>query len=242
MDSPPNSLALGFYTVPEAARLIDGGSARRLRGWLRGYPPRSVGPLVARQFEGEGERQEIGFLDLMELRLVEALRSNGVKVGTIRRAIEEARRLFGSEKPFATDRITLRTDGRSVFVEEVLKKVAQETDDRRLWNLVTRQYAAYDLIERSLSDGVQFDPETHLARRWHPRPRAFPGISIDPAVASGKPVTLRNVPTQAVHELWLAEDKDIDAAAGWFGLDRRAAEEAVRFEEALANTPERRAA
>jgi hypothetical protein len=39
MGSPAiiNPLGMGFYSVPEAARLIEFGSARRIYGWLRGY-------------------------------------------------------------------------------------------------------------------------------------------------------------------------------------------------------------
>ena len=81
--------------------------------------------MIKRQFDPINEKEEISFLDLMELRLIETLREQDVRPQTIRRALGCARELFGSEKPFATDRITLRTDGKHVFVEEILKKVAK---------------------------------------------------------------------------------------------------------------------
>src|ERR1700731_4234886 len=113
-----NPLAMGFYTVPEAARLIEGGRTLRIYGWLRGY--RKSGPLIERQFEQLDGREEISFLDLMELRLIETLRDQEVLPRTIRSALAEARKIFENEKPFATDRIILRTDGKHVFVEEGL--------------------------------------------------------------------------------------------------------------------------
>lgn len=121
-----NPLALGFYSVPEAARLIEASSARRIYGWIRGYSGRSAGPLISREFEPLDGHEEVSFLDLMELRLIERLRDQLVKPRTIRKSIAEARKVFGSEKPFATDKIVLRSDGKNVFVEEVLKKAAQD--------------------------------------------------------------------------------------------------------------------
>ena len=157
-----NPLAMGFYSVPEAARLIEVGSARRIYGWLRGYANRASGPLIERQFEPLDGKEEISFLDLMELRLIETLRDQEVRPRTIRSAIIEARKIFENERPFATDRILLKTDGKHVFVEEVLKKVAQEEKDKRLWNLITKQYEHYELMERTSIKGVTFDPEKFI--------------------------------------------------------------------------------
>lgn len=237
-----NPLALGFYSVNEAARLIEGGSTRRIHGWLRGYKGRAAGPLIARQFEPLSNIEEVSFLDMMELRLVETFREQHVKPNTIRKAIVEARELFKLEKPFATDRIVLKTDGKHIFVEEVLKKVARDERDARLWNLVTKQYEHYELIERSFVNGVVFDPETHLARTWRPRPLDFPDILIDPRIAYGKPVTPSLVPAETLHEVWRAENDNIGAAADWFGLSIDEAEMAIRFQEALLKPQERLAA
>jgi uncharacterized protein (DUF433 family) len=229
----PNPLALGFYSVPEAARLIEGGNAQRIRGWLRGFPKRETGPLIVRQYEPVEGIQEIGFLDLMELRLIETLREHDVQPRTIRKAIVGAREVFKSEKPFATDKIVLRTDGKHVFVEEVLKKAAKEENDTRLWNLVTKQYEHYELIERSLLKGVTFDPETHFARTWTPRPEAYPRIIIDPRIAYGKPITPQHIPAETIYEIWKAENENIAAAADWFGMPIQEAEMAVGFQREL---------
>ena len=228
-----NPLGLGFYSVPEAARLIEVGSTRRIYGWLRGYSDRKSGPLIKRQFEPLEGQEEISFLDLMELRLIETLRDQEVKARTIRKAIVEARKIFENPKPFATDRIFLKTDGREVFVEEVLKKVAQEEQDKRLWNLVTKQYEHYELIQQSLIAGVTFDPESHLAKTWRPRPREFPDIIIDPRIAYGKPTTPSHVPTATLYELFKADNDSVDAAAEHFQIGPDEAEMGIRFEQTL---------
>lgn len=227
-----NPLALGFYSVPEAARLIEVGSRQRIYGWLRGYRGRASGPLIQREFQPLDGHEEISFLDLMELRLVEILRHEKVKPRTIRLAIVEARRLFGSDKPFATDKIFLKTDGKGIFVEEILKKIAKEEKDSRLWNLITKQYEHYELIERSLVVGVTFDPESRLARTWQPRRKQFPRIIIDPRIAYGKPITPSHVPTDTLHSIYQAEN-DVRAAADYFQIAPEEAEMGIRFQELL---------
>lgn len=237
-----NPLAAGFYTVQEAARLIEDGSPRRIYGWLRGYAHRAGGPMIERQFKPLNGREEISFFDLMELRLIERLRDQGVFPRTIRGAIAEARKIFENEKPFATDRILIKTDGKNVFVEEVLKKVAQEEKDKRLWNLVTKQYEHYELMERTLIKGVTFDPESHFARTWVPRPDRFPRIIIDPRIAYGMPVTQSHVPTETIYEIFKAENDNVTAAADWFNIALNEAEMAVRFQKELIARPEKIAA
>ena len=86
-----NPLAAGFYTVPEAARLIEFGDARRIYGWLRGYPRSTMGPLLRRDYQPIEGDEELSFLDLMEVRAIEHFRESGVRAKTLRRAIEEAR-------------------------------------------------------------------------------------------------------------------------------------------------------
>jgi hypothetical protein len=237
-----NPLALGYYSVPEAARLIEVGSTRRIYGWLRGYADRASGPLINREFPPLSGNEEISFLDLMELRLVETLREHEVRPRTIRLAIIEAREIFRNEKPFATDRILIKTDGKHVFVEEVLRKVAKAENDRRLWNLITKQYEHYELMERTLINGVMFDPKSHLARTWIPRPGRFPLIVIDPKIAYGKPVTPSHTPADAILEIWKAENESIPAAADWFGLPLDETEMAVRFQQEIMAPKEKMAA
>lgn len=101
---PINPLAAGFYTISDAARLIEVGSARRILGWLRGYPKRRIGPLLNRDFMPIGGHEELSFLDLMEIRFVEYLREQGVKVQTLRKALENARIVFKEEKPLASEK------------------------------------------------------------------------------------------------------------------------------------------
>jgi hypothetical protein len=111
-----NALAQGFYTVSEAARLIEVGNAARIHGRLKGYPNRQIGPLLTRDYEPIEERQELSFLDLMEVRFVEHFRYHGVKMRPLRCAAERLREEFETQHPFATDRVHLVADKADVFL------------------------------------------------------------------------------------------------------------------------------
>ncbi len=229
---PANPLAAGFYTVRDAARLIEVGSQARITGWLRGYAGSRIGPLLTRDFLPVDGRQELSFLDLMEVRFVEHFRAQGVSMRALRRALETARQIFANDKPLASDKVVFRVtdDRRNIFVEEAFRPAAKETEDRQLWSLLTRQYEIYDLIVDRLAAGVVFDPDTAMASIWTPRPREFPTITIDPRVAYGHPALPSGVPTRTVFDACAAEDGDVDAVAHWFEIPVDQVRDAVAFE------------
>ncbi|MGV9009823.1 hypothetical protein [Brevundimonas sp.] len=238
----PNALARGFYTVPEAARYIESGSATRIRGWLNGYRQSGVSPLIDRDYQPIDNRQELSFLDLIEVRFVEYFRQHGVSVRALRSAGAEARRLFDSPRPFASSDITFKTDGKSVFVEHALKPAAKKTEDHKLWQLVTKQYELYEVMERSLINGVGFNPKSHLAETWKPRPDTFPKVIINPRLAYGHPVIESKLPTSALYDAWLAEGQDLDEVAYWFDVKSNVVDQAVRFEQSIRSAEHRAAA
>lgn len=229
-----NPLAAGFYTVTEAAQLIEIGDQRRIHGWLRGYPKSRVGPLLHRDFKPMNGEQELSFLDLMEVRAVEFFRDSGVKARTLRRAIEEARDYLETSHPFATEYIKYRADEKFLYIDRVLKKSAEEEGDRLLYNLITRRLESYILIKESIERGVEFDPQTHLAKRWTPRGDRFPNIIIDPRRAYGRPIVPSGIPTETLYDAWRAEKENVDAVAYWFGVPSAEVLSAVRFQEELA--------
>ena len=226
-------LAQGFYTVAEAAKLIEVGSQNRIRNWLKGYAAREVGPLITRDFKPIDQIQELSFLDLLEVRFVEFFREQNVKIPTLRRALITARNVFGHEKPFALNHQYHVIDGgRDILVDEVLKPSAQKEGDRRLWSLVTRQHEMADVIIEAIQRGVTFDPQTRLAQTWRPRSE-FPGVLIDPRIAYGQPFVEPGIPTEILFSSWSAEDEDTQAVAEWFEADIEDVEEAIAFEKAL---------
>jgi uncharacterized protein (DUF433 family) len=235
MNAHTNPLARGFYTVRDAARLIEVGSAPRIRGWLSGYPRRKAGALLIRDYKPIDKVQELSFLDLMEVRFVEHFRAIKVKPQTLRRCLQTARERFKEDKPLLKQGVLFipTDDRRNIVVEEVLKPAAEENNDTALWNLLDRNYEFNNFIEGHLARGLTFDPKTELTATWAPRASEFPEIIIDPAVAYGQPVVPKQIPTAMLFEAWEAEDGDAATVADWFNIPTDQVQMAVGFEQLL---------
>ena len=112
------------YAAAEAGRLV-GLTAERVRRWLRGYGY-SYGdavrgqPPVVRQGRGLPSPYA-SFLDLVDLLFVKRFLDHGVSLQKVRRALDEAREVLGTNH-FA--RQTFFTDGGAIFLR--LKEGAQE--------------------------------------------------------------------------------------------------------------------
>jgi uncharacterized protein (DUF433 family) len=228
---PADPTAGGFYTVKEAARLLNMANASVISGWVRGRAGRGAGPVVMRQYQPIGRVQELGFLDLIEVRFIEHFRKQGYSLQSLRKAADTARTELACEHPFALYGVKFVAERKNIFL-----KVAKEIGDAKLLNLVTKQYAMYGILEDVLSRGLTFDPTKGLATRWRPRDKEFPGIIVDPTIAYGQPaLESHRVPTDAIFSVWKAEGGDYAAAADWFEIEKKQAQEAVEFELALPN-------
>lgn len=223
-------VAGGFYTVQEAARLLNIKSPQKITGWLKGW--RNEGPpVIERQYEPVGRVQELGFWDLMEARFVNHFREQGVSLQSLRKAAETARIELNQQHPFATSNIKFLTDRKAVFL-----KTAKDLKDNVLLNLVTRQFAMYEVLEEVLAKGVEFDPSSGLAFRWTPKPKEFPAIVVDPLVAYGQPALEREgVPTDTLYTAWKAEGGNVRAVADWYEVDEALVRQAIEFEIGLLN-------
>ncbi|MAM37248.1 MAG: hypothetical protein CL949_01790 [Erythrobacter sp.] len=215
-------LLAGFYSPADAARLLKVASPK-LRGWLNGWTGSTAGPIVDRDFK---DSRTISFLDLMEMRFIEAFRSQGVPMQTLRKAADRARRDWSVAHPFALAKAVYLTDRRSVFAQ-----VAEQEKDRITWDMASGQHEMWDVIETTIAKGVEFDPNSNLARRWHPLPGEFPSIGIDPAIAFGKPaLTQERIPTAALHRMWRAEGGSISRVAAAYEISEDAVKAAVEYE------------
>jgi hypothetical protein len=224
-------VAGGFYTVREAARLLNIPHVRRIVGWLRGYPSRAAGPIINRQYEPIKGIHELGFWDLLEVRFVEHFRRQGVSAQALRVAAKTAREVLNQSHPFATSNVKFITDRREVFL-----RTANDVGDAHLLNLVTKQYGMYVVLEEVLARGIAFDPLSGLAETWKPEPAKYPNVILDPLRAYGHPVLAEpGVPTAAVFNTWKAENANFSAAAEWYEIDEALAREAVLFELELPN-------
>ena len=221
----------GFYTAKEAARLLNIGQPSRVVAWLQGRSNTATGPVIARQYNPIGGVQELGFWDLLEVRFIDHFRKQGVSLQALRKAAETARKELKQQHPFALSRARFLTDRKTIFLA-----TARELDDTVLLDLVTKQFAMYEVLEEIIERGLVFHPATGLAQEWRPRPVELPAIAINPKIAFGQPVVRpAGVPTSALFLSWKAEAGNYRAIADWFEIEQDLVHQAVEFELGLAN-------
>lgn len=184
-------LGTGIYLREEAARLIR-VTPTRLRRWVSGYTYeyryrktaalRKRPPVVATDLPVIQDTIALSFVELMELRVVGALRNKGVSLQEIRKAADIAANQFRTEHPFASRRVY--TDSRRIFA--AVGDQLLEPDLVELSKGTVVQIIAGGILEPFVTE-IDFDAETSLAERWWPMGRNVP-IVLDPRVAFGAPV------------------------------------------------------
>jgi uncharacterized protein (DUF433 family) len=238
-------LGIGFYAVPEAARLLRMPPAN-IRRWLSGYSysrggkRHLVSALWQPQLPAFGEHIELGFRDLIELRFVHAFAKEGVGLKTIRHCLEYARQCVNDSHPFSTR--WFRTDGRTIFLESIERAVVEvdtNADDtspralanekRQLLDLKKRQYVFRDLIAQTFKD---LDLDDSIVTRWRPY-RGKSSIIIDPRRAFGQPIAAEaGVPTATLNEAVEAE-RSVARVAYLYNVAPGTVRDAVQFETGL---------
>ncbi len=214
----------GLYSPVEAAKLTAIPS-RKIRRWLSGHEVggRRYLPLWQPQTLLENGEIVLGFRDLMELRVAFAFLSLGMSAVAVRRAIELAREIVGSDRPLSTDRV--RTDGREAFLQ-TLETSPEGEPQERLLNLFRRQYEFKAVIDPILKT---VDFEEHDPIRWWPAGRRG-GILVDPRVSFGQPITAEDaIPTAILAQS--ADQLGVAQAAHLFDTPRSSVEKALRFEK-----------
>ena len=153
----------GIYTIPEASRLTH-VSTGRVRRWVKGYSFRvldslhSSPPILPGLPPIEGVIA-LEFLDIVEIRFVDAFLDAGVSWKALRLAHLKGREIFGTGHPFSTRKFS--TDGRSIFVE-----VGREVSEPALLDLVKNQLVFRKLTMPFLRQLEFSDDDT--ASRWWP--------------------------------------------------------------------------
>ena len=220
-------LLAGFYSIRDAARLLEIDSTARVRGWLNGWVNSRSGPIIRRDFI---DTPTVSFLDLMEMRFIEYFRAQKVPLQTLRRAAEKARTDWNTSHPFALSKSKYITDRRKVFAQS-----AEVEGDELTWDLATHQYEMWEALEDAIARGIEFHPATAFAQKWRPKERDFPNVIVDPRFAFGHPVVgKRAVPTATLFAMYRAECGNVIQVAKWFGIPKRDVTEAVQFEIEMA--------
>lgn len=222
-------LRSGIYTVPEVSRLTRVSNGR-IRRWLRGYEfqtkrGRHRSPMVWRgQLDPIDHSLALGFLDLIEVQCVDALRTAGVSWKTLRKAHIHARELFHHDHPFCTNRFA--TDGRTIFME------FHDAENRpSLWDMAEVQ-RVFDRIIIPFLKNLEYERNQTPIRWWPLGPDR--GVALDPKRNFGHPIVFETgVPTLALYRS-VEANHSVQEVARWFEISPKAVKEAVEFEQQLA--------
>jgi uncharacterized protein (DUF433 family) len=167
-------LGEGIYSPRQAARLL-GSSPQDVLRWTRGSGPQE--PLWKAHYQFLDDTSEISFVDLIELRVVRALRAAGVTLQAIRYAIQLAQNRFDIERPLST--IKFKTDGTEILMDAV-------EHDGELVSLSKKrpgQKVFARLVAQSVR-GLEF--EGGRVTRWRPEQAKY--VVIDPHRSFGEPI------------------------------------------------------
>ncbi|MDB6111063.1 MAG: hypothetical protein JWR69_2813 [Pedosphaera sp.] len=223
-------LNTGIYSVSEAARLT-GVSEGRIRRWLRGYhyklrkEDRVSPPLWSGQLEPIDHKIALGFLDVVEVRFVDAFLKSGVSWTIIHKAREMAGARFpGESHPFCTRRFV--TDGHGIFVE-----LHTEAAPPRFLEIV-RDQQVFAEIMRPFVKGLEFG-EGNSLERWWPMGREQP-VVIDPKRNFGQPTLAREgIPTSVLAKSVETNEGSVEEVADWYEISPESVKAAIRYEQSL---------
>ncbi|MBR0967957.1 hypothetical protein JQ554_27370 [Bradyrhizobium diazoefficiens] len=221
-------LGIGFYTVPEAARLLK-IAPLNIRRWLGGYrftqgdKTFDMPPLWKPQLPSYDHHMELGFRDLIELRVIKSFLDAGLSILTVRNCLDYARGMAGDDHPFSTRRFL--TDGRTIFLESL-----RRTGEDEVLDLKSHQYVIKKVIDRTFKD---LDISHDIVSRWRPL-EGKQSIVIDPTRAFGQPITNNyGVPTIVLADAVKAEGS-VERVSKLYDVSPSAIRDAVKFEKSLA--------
>ena len=184
-------VGIGLYTPAEAARL-SGVPAGKIVRWLSGHRigNRHYEPLWLPQVDLDDDKVYLGFRDLMEVRVANALMRHKISAIRVRAAIEMAREIYGIDRPLSTE--NFKHNGRDIFMQ-VIERDANGEEREALINTFRRQYEFTAIMEPSLRN-IEFD-DAGTPRIWWPKGKGAK-IVVDPERSFGQPIEVSSsVPT-----------------------------------------------
>ena len=215
----PHPMHDGRYEPALVARWL-GMHHSTVRRWLATSPSyRTDRAMVVRS--NETPRRLASFLDLVELYIAKELIGRGIGPRKLRRALRETSERLGVDHPLA--RRQFLVDGRSLYLP---------IDDQVI-DLGEGGQLGLGPIIRERAEKLEFDLEG-LAKRWWPAGRGG-HVVVDPEVGYGVPVVEgTGTSTAVLHTFWIAEGRDSNRVADWYGLPVEDVKRAVEFEERVA--------
>ena len=201
-------LYLPAYRVSDAGRYA-GVSPRTVSYWHFG------GSRTEAALPGRSRREDLSYLELVEVAFVATFRGLGVPLQRIRKARDYAAQVLKSEYPFAE--YSWLTEGHRVLLD--LRTVEGDASIGRLIAADSQGQIAWKEV---VSDRFhQFDYENGIALIWHLDGRRSP-VVIDPRVCFGAPM-VKGTPTWVLKGRW-----DAGESIPEIGCDFRLSEDDIR--------------
>jgi hypothetical protein len=228
LSASSNLIGKGIYTFAEAHRItnVPIGSITR---WTKGYDfiyrgEKRHSPPIIGSFQEGIDKPVLEFLDLIEIRFLNAFREHGVGWKAIRIAAQRAKELIQRSHPFSTK--IFKTDGKIIFADFV-----HETGDKVLLDLVKNQYEFKKVVSPYLYGGIEFN-DFKEPMRWFPLAHKK-SIVIDPLRNFGAPSTLSGIPTHILKQTFDSL-KSINDVARWYETDSKSVKDSIEYEKKLA--------
>jgi uncharacterized protein (DUF433 family) len=218
----------GIYTVPDASRLSR-VTPRRIRYWLKGLPSEEIPESTNRRlWQGEldpiDEKLALGFLDLQEVRFIDAFLKTGVSWHLLRAAHGIARQRYEIEHPFCTRRFV--TDG-----SQIIEEISGAPDGIAYEEVVQGQRVFRQVIQPFLRE-LEFAEDDQLVRWWPlGTDRA---VVLDPRRQFGQPIAARSGVATEILEAAAKAGQTVEEIADWYEIDEQAVRDAIEFEQGLA--------
>lgn len=221
-------LGKGIYTVPDASRLSR-VSPRRIRYWLKGLPSEEVSETTDRHlWQGElgaiDDKIALGFLDLQEVRFIDAFLQAGVTWHLLRTTHGIARIRYGTEHPFCTRRFV--TDG-SLIIEEI----ASDPGENAYEEVIQGQRVFPKVIKPFLRE-LEFAKNDQLVRWWPLGTKR--AVVLDPNRQFGQPITARAGVSTDILQAAAKAGQTVEEIADWYEVDVPSVRDAIEFEHGLA--------
>jgi len=218
------AFGIGIYTAPEAARMV-GMQSATLRRWLLGYhhQAKREAPLWHPQYDpNDDDGMLLGFRDLVEARIVNALRGKKIGLPTIRTCLDRARAIVGQDHPFSTRRF--KTDGKTIFLE-----ITRGLDEPQLIDL-KRSQGVFSRVVAPTLDDLDFGADG--AERWwllHGRRT----IVADPERSFGQPIIADHGITTARVAQAVEAEGSVEKVAKIYEIKPRLIRDALAYESQL---------
>jgi uncharacterized protein (DUF433 family) len=166
----------------------------------------------------------LGFLDLLEIKCVDAFLTAGVSWKTLRQAHNQAQKVLEHNHPFCTNRFA--TDGKHIFMQ------LREGDGViTVWDAAQLQ-GVFDRVIEPFLKNIDF-AAGQIPARWWPRGKDR-CIALDPQRNFGQPsVFERGVPTRILANS-VSANESVEQVALWYEVSAKAVQEAVEYEQQLA--------